>query len=152
MTALKGVPVEILLVEDNPADALLTLEGFQEAKIHANVNVVRDGEEAIAFLTRSAGYHDSRRPDMILLDLNLPRLDGREVLAEIKSSPELRQIPVVVMTSSTADADIARTYDLHANCYVTKPLDLDKFLGVIRGIEEFWLTIVRLPPRTQAPG
>ena len=137
--------VEILLVEDNPGDVRLTQEALTENKLHNNLHVVWDGEEAIAFLRREGQYADAPRPDLVLLDLNLPKKDGRELLAEMKGDPGLKRIPVVILTTSTAEADVLRMYDLHANCYVTKPVDLDQFIRVVQTIEEFWLTIVRLP-------
>lgn len=142
-----GRPVEILLVEDNPGDVRLTQENFKESKIRNNMCVVNDGVEALAFLRREGRYGDALRPDVILLDLNLPRKDGREVLREIKADPELRRIPVVILTISSADEDIIRSYDLHANCYITKPIDLEQFGKVVKSISDFWLTMVKLPPR-----
>lgn len=142
---LKGEPVEILLVEDNAGDVRLTREAFKEGKVRNNLNVAADGVEAMAFLHRQGRYADMPRPDLILLDLNLPRKDGREVLAEIKQDPQFQRIPVVILTTSQAEQDILRSYNLHANCYITKPVDLVKFLAVIRSVEDFWLTIVRLP-------
>jgi two-component system, chemotaxis family, response regulator Rcp1 len=144
-----GRPLEILLVEDNPADVRLTEEAFREGKIHNTLVVARDGVEAMDFLHRRGKYADAVRPDLILLDLNLPRKDGREVLAEIKADPDLRRIPVVVLTTSRAEMDIVRSYNLHANCYVVKPVDLDQFIGIIQSIESFWLTAVMLPPPPQ---
>jgi len=138
-------PLEILLVEDNPGDVRLTLEALREGKVRNALHVVRDGVEAMAFLCRDGEFADRPRPDIILLDLNLPKKDGREVLAEIKASEELRRIPVVILTTSSAEEDVVRTYDLHANCYITKPVDLDQFIKVVKSIEEFWLTIVKLP-------
>jgi two-component system, chemotaxis family, response regulator Rcp1 len=143
--ALDGRAVEILLVEDNPGDARLTLEALKEGKIRNNLSHARDGVEAMAFLRREGEFHEAPTPDIILLDLNLPRKDGREVLAELKQDPGLRSIPVVVLTTSEAEQDIVRTYDLHANCYITKPVDLDKFIGIVRAIETFWLAVVKLP-------
>lgn len=140
-----GRQVEFLLAEDNPGDVRLTKEALRESKIRNNLNVVPDGVEAMAFLRREGKYADAPTPDVVLLDLNLPKKDGREVLAEIKSDPTLKRIPVVIITSSEAEQDILRTYDLHANCYVTKPVDLDQFIKVIQSIESFWLTIVKLP-------
>jgi len=140
-----GRQVEFLLAEDNPGDVRLTKEALRESKIRNNLNVVPDGVEAMAFLRREGKYADAPTPDVVLLDLNLPKKDGREVLAEIKSDPLLKRIPVVIITSSEAEQDILRTYDLHANCYVTKPVDLDQFIKVIQSIESFWLTIVKLP-------
>ena len=140
-----GRPVEILLVEDNPGDVRLTVEALKENKLHNNLHVVGDGEEAMAFLRRESEYADVPRPDLILLDLNMPKKDGRETLAEIKEDPDLKRIPVVILTTSQAEEDVLKTYDLHANCYVTKPVDLDQFIKVVKAIEAFWLTIVRLP-------
>jgi CheY-like chemotaxis protein len=139
-------PVEVLLVEDNPGDVRLTREALREGKIRNNLHVARDGVEALAFLRRQGGHAGAPRPDLILLDLNLPRKDGREVLTEIKDDATLRQIPVVVLTSSQAEEDIIRAYDLHANCYISKPVDLDQFINVVRSIEDFWFTVVKLPP------
>jgi CheY-like chemotaxis protein len=141
-----GKPIEILLVEDNPGDVRLTVEALKEAKVCNKLHVAEDGVKAMAFLRREEEYADAPRPDVILLDLNLPKKDGREVLAEIKADPDLRRIPVVILTVSQAEEDILKTYDLHANCYITKPVDLDQFLTVVRSIEDFWLTVVRLPP------
>lgn len=140
-----GRPVEILMIEDNPGDARLAQEGLKEAKVHNNLTTVTDGEQAVAFLQRRPPYDQAPRPDLILLDLNLPRLDGREVLQQIKDDPLLRRIPVVVLTTSDADEDIVSAYDLNVNCYVTKPVDFELFVQVIRSIEDFWLTVVRLP-------
>lgn len=140
-----GRPIEILLVEDNPGDVRLTREALLDGKVRNVLHVAEDGVEAMAFLRREGNYADAPRPDVILLDLNLPRKDGREVLAEIKADESLRRIPIVVMTTSSAEQDILRTYDLHANCYITKPVDLDQFIEVVRSIQEFWLTIVKLP-------
>jgi chemotaxis family two-component system response regulator Rcp1 len=136
---------EVLLVEDNEADIRLTREVLSDGRLMNRLNVARDGEEAMAFLRKQSPYEDAARPDLILLDLNLPRKDGREVLAEIKGDPELMRIPVVILTTSRAEADIVQTYGLHANCYIVKPVDLGQFIGVIRSIEEFWLKVVRLP-------
>ncbi len=138
-------PVEILLIEDNPGDVRLTVEIFKEAKIHNKMNVMTDGIEAMAFLRQEGEYTNVPRPDLILLDLNLPKKDGREVLAEIKVDPALRRIPVVVLTTSKAEEDILKTYDLHVNAYITKPVDLEQFIGIVKSIENFWLTIVKLP-------
>lgn len=140
-----AIPIEILLVEDNPGDVRLTQEALKEAKVHNRLSVVPDGHEAMAFLHREGKYANAPRPGLILLDLNLPRMDGRDVLAEIKRDPDLRRIPVVILTTSHAEEDIVRSYDLHANCYVTKPLDLEQFLTVIKSVEDFWLTVVKLP-------
>lgn len=142
---LPGKPIEILLVEDNPGDVRLTQEAFKEGKVRNNLNVVSDGVEALAFLRREDKYADASRPDVILLDLNLPKKDGREVLAEIKDDPDLRRIPVVVLTTSLAEQDILKSYDLHANCYITKPVDLERFITVVKSIETFWLSVVKLP-------
>lgn len=141
-----GIPIEILLVEDNPGDVRLTLEALKDGKVRNNMHVVKDGVEALAFLRREGEYADAPCPDIILLDLNLPRKNGREVLAETKKDPNLRRIPVVILTVSQAEEDVLRTYDLHANCYITKPVDLEQFIKVVKSIEDFWLTIVRLPP------
>ena len=139
-------PIEILLVEDNPGDVRLTIEAMKEGRVSNRLSVARDGVEALEFLYRRGAFEDAPRPDLILLDLNMPRKDGREVLAEIKADPDLKRIPVVILTTSEAEQDIIKTYDLHANCYVTKPVDLTQFLKVVRLIEDFWLSIVRLPP------
>ncbi|MDD5408714.1 MAG: response regulator [Candidatus Omnitrophica bacterium] len=138
--------IEILLVEDNPADVRLTKEALLEEKLHNSLNVVNDGVEAIAFLRKEGKYSNSARPDLILLDLNLPKKDGREVLKEIKNDDDLKRIPVVVLTVSKAEEDILKTYNLHANCYITKPIDLNQFSKVVKSIKDFWLTIVKLPP------
>ncbi|MDD5773500.1 MAG: response regulator [bacterium] len=139
--------IEILLVEDNPADVRLTIETLKQEKICNNVQVVSDGEEALNFLHRRGKYSNAVRPDLILLDLNLPRIDGREVLKEIKESDKLKMIPVVVLTVSKAEEDIIKSYNLHANCFITKPIDLLQFARVARAIQDFWLTIVKLPPK-----
>jgi len=141
------VSVEILLVEDSPGDVRLTREALREAKIKNRLNVVSDGVEAMAFLRREGAYAGVNRPDLVLLDLNLPRKSGREVLAEIKTDPALRMIPVVILTTSSDEQDIVRSYEHHANCYITKPVDLDQFLTVVNSIEDFWLSIVKLPPQ-----
>ena len=138
-------PIEILLVEDNPGDVRLTQEAFKESRLGNHLSVVMDGVEALAFLRQEGPYATSPRPDLVLLDLNLPKKDGREVLAEVKADPALKRIPVVVLTTSQAETDILRVYDLYANCYITKPVDLDQFLKVVRSIEGFWLEIVKLP-------
>ncbi len=140
-----GRPIEILLVEDNPGDIRLTQETLREFELRNHISVAKNGEEAMAFLRREGPYVDAVHPDIILLDLNLPKKDGREVLAEIKADEKLRRIPVVVLTTSSAEQDVFRTYDLHANCYITKPVDLDQFGAVIRALQEFWFKIVRLP-------
>jgi two-component system, chemotaxis family, response regulator Rcp1 len=144
---LNPKPVEILLVEDNPMDVIVTREALKEGKVCNNLSVVQDGEEAIAFLRRKGGHTNAPRPDMILLDLNLPKKDGREVLLEIKNDPALRDIPVIVLTTSKAEEDVLKSYQLHANCFITKPVDLDQFTAVIRSIEGFWFEIVKLPPK-----
>jgi chemotaxis family two-component system response regulator Rcp1 len=141
-----GVPIDILLVEDNPGDVRLTKEALKEGKVLNTLSVARDGVEALSFLRKGGEYADAPRPDLILLDLNLPKKDGREVLAEIKADESLRRIPVVVLTTSQAEQDIVRSYNLYANCYITKPVDLDQFITVLQSIEDFWLTIVKLPP------
>jgi CheY-like chemotaxis protein len=138
-------PIEILLVEDNPGDVRLTQEALKENKVCNTMSVVEDGLEAIAFLHQEGNYSDAPRPDLILLDLNLPKKDGREVLAEIKNDPDLKRIPVVVLTTSKAEEDIIRMYDNYANCYITKPVDLDEFISIIKSIENFWVNIVKLP-------
>lgn len=140
-------PVDILLVEDNPGDARLAVEALKEGNVSNRLHVVPDGVEAMAFLRREGKYSDAPRPHLVLLDLNLPRKDGRQVLAEVKTDDLLKRIPVVVLTTSQAEQDITRSYDLHANCYITKPVDLDRFITVIRSIEDFWCTVVKLPPR-----
>jgi CheY-like chemotaxis protein len=140
-------PIEILLVEDDEGDVLLTTEALEASKITNVMNVARNGEEALRFLRRAEGYEDAPRPDIVLLDLNLPRVDGRQVLAEIKADDDLRRIPIIVLTTSEAEEDVLRSYDLHANAYVTKPVDFDRFLQVIQSIDEFFVTVVRLPPR-----
>ncbi len=138
-------PIEILLVEDNPGDVRLTQEALGEAKVRNNLAVARDGVEALSYLRREPPFEDATRPDLVLLDLNLPRKDGREVLAEIKADPVLRRLPVVVLTTSSAEKDVLESYNLYANCYITKPVDLDQFVGIVSSIEDFWLTIVKLP-------
>jgi two-component system, chemotaxis family, response regulator Rcp1 len=138
-------PIEILLVEDNPGDSRLAKEALKESKLKNNLYVAEDGVEAMNFLFQTGKYSKMPRPDLIILDLNLPKKDGREVLAEIKNDDNLKRIPVVILTISKAEEDILKTYNLHANCYVTKPLDLDQFMKVVRSIEDFWLTIVKLP-------
>jgi len=143
--ATSGRPIEILLVEDNPGDVRLTREVLRDGKVHNHLNVVQDGTEALAFLYRQGHYATAPRPDLILLDLNLPKKDGREVLVTIKEDDSLRRIPVVILTTSQAEEDILRAYNLHGNCYITKPVDLDQFIRIVKSIEEFWLTIVKLP-------
>ena len=140
-------PIEILLIEDSPADVRLTREALREEKLYNNLHVVTDGEEALAFLRREGQYAHAPRPDLILLDLNLPRLSGREVLDAIKQDDNLKRIPVVVLTISAAEKDVVGAYNLHANCYITKPIDLEQFSKVVKSIREFWLTIVKLPPQ-----
>ena len=142
---VKGKTVEILLVEDNPGDVRLTREALHEGRVLNELHVAGDGVEALAFLRHEGKFANSVHPDIILLDLNLPKMDGRELLAEIKMDPALRRIPVVILTTSKAEEDITRTYDLHANCFITKPVDLDQFIQVIKSIEDFWFTIVKLP-------
>jgi CheY-like chemotaxis protein len=139
-------PAEVLLVEDNPGDVRLTTEALKEGRVLNQVHVVGDGVEALKFLHREEPYTDAVKPDLILLDLNLPRMSGREVLAEIKADEDLKRIPVVVLTTSQAEEDVLRSYDLHANCYVTKPVDLEQFLEVVKFIEDYWLMMVKLPP------
>jgi CheY-like chemotaxis protein len=139
--------IEVLLVEDDPGDVLMTREAFEEYGVANRLTVVPDGDVALAYLRREGRFADAVRPDLILLDLNLPRRDGREVLAEIKNDPELREIPVVVLTTSQADEDVLRSYQLHANAYVTKPVDFDSFVAVVRQIDQFFLNVVKLPPR-----
>lgn len=140
-------PIDILLVEDNPGDIRLTKEAFKDGKIKNELNVVMDGEEAVLYLKKKDKYVNASTPDIILLDLNLPKKDGREVLAEIKSDPELKCIPVIILTTSSAQSDILNTYSHHANCYIMKPVDFNQFINVIRTIENFWLTIVKLPSK-----
>lgn len=142
-----GKPIEILLVEDNPGDVRLTKEALKDGKILNNLHVATDGVEAISFLLQEGNYSDAVRPDLILLDLNLPKKDGREVLAEIKSQEELKRIPVVILTTSSAEEDIIKSYGCHANCYITKPVDLDQFIKVVKSIEDFWMNIVKLPSK-----
>ena len=138
-------PIEILLVEDNPGDSRLAKEALKESKLKNNLYIAEDGVEAMNFLYKTGKYSKMPRPDLVILDLNLPKKDGREVLAEIKNDDNLKRIPVVILTISKAEEDILKTYNLHANCYVTKPLDLDQFMKVVKSIEDFWLTIVKLP-------
>ncbi len=142
-----SVPIEVLLVEDDPGDVLMTQEAFGEHKVRNKLSVVSDGEEALAYLRRQGEHAEATRPDLILLDLNLPRVDGREVLQVIKEDADLRRIPVVVLTTSQADEDILRSYSLHANAYVTKPVDFDRFIAVVRQIDDFFVSVVKLPPR-----
>ena len=146
MTIIKNnAPIQVLLVEDNPGDVELTVEALEESKLLINLSVAGDGEQALRFLKRQGEYADAPLPDLILLDLNMPRMDGREVLAQIKQDEKLHRIPVVVLTTSEAEHDILLTYDLHANCYITKPVDFDQFTRVVQAIEGFWFTVVKLP-------
>ena len=138
-------PIEVLLVEDDEGDVLMTREALDEGKVFNRLSVVGDGVEAIAYLRREQPYADATRPDLVLLDLNLPRRDGRQVLEDVKTDPDLRRIPIVVLTTSEAEEDVLRSYDLHANAYVTKPVDFDRFVEVIRQIDDFWISVVRLP-------
>jgi len=140
-----AVPIEVLLVEDSPGDVRLTREAFKDAKVHINLHVASDGAAAMAFLERQGEHGNAPRPDLILLDLNLPKKDGREVLEEIKGSPTLKSIPVVILTTSASEKDILQSYQFHANCYITKPVDLDGFLEVVKSIDNFWLSVVKLP-------
>jgi two-component system, chemotaxis family, response regulator Rcp1 len=137
--------IEVLLVEDSPGDVRLTREALKDAKVHISLHVANDGIEAMSYLERTGPHVNAPRPDLILLDLNLPRKDGREVLKEIKESPSLRTIPVVILTTSSSDADVLQSYHLHANCYISKPVDLDGFLKVVQSIDNFWLSVVKLP-------
>ena len=139
-------PIEILLVEDNPGDMRLTKEALKEGKVYNNLHWAKDGVEALKFLRRDGEFAKAPRPDIILLDLNLPKKDGREVLSIIKNDDKLKHVPVVILTTSKAEEDVVRSYNLHANCYVTKPVDLDKFISVVHAIDRFWLTVVTLPP------
>jgi chemotaxis family two-component system response regulator Rcp1 len=145
-----GEPIEVLLVEDSPGDVRLTREALKDAKVRINLHIARDGAEAMAFLKNEGEYTQVPRPDLILLDLNLPKKDGREVLKEIKESEVLKSIPVVILTTSASDADILRSYLLHANCYITKPVDLKGFLTVVKSIDNFWLSVVKLPRNPHA--
>jgi two-component system, chemotaxis family, response regulator Rcp1 len=142
-------PIEVLLVEDSPGDVRLTREAFKDAKVHINMHVAVDGVEAMAFLNREGTYAHALRPDLILLDLNLPKKDGREVLAEIKGNPALKSIPVVILTTSSSEEDIQRSYQFHANCYISKPVDLEGFLKVVKSIDSFWLSVVKLQHQTR---
>jgi chemotaxis family two-component system response regulator Rcp1 len=143
--AAGALPIEVLLVEDSPGDVRLTQEAFKDVKVHVNLHVALDGVEAMAFLARQGNYATAPRPDLILLDLNLPKKDGREVLSELKQSPSLKSIPVVILTTSASEADIHGSYQHHANCYITKPVDLEGFLKVVKSIDSFWLSVVKLP-------
>jgi CheY-like chemotaxis protein len=138
--------VEILLIEDNPGDVRLTVEALKESKIINNLNVVDDGIEALSYLQKEGIYKDKPRPDLIILDLNLPKKDGREVLGEIKSEDSLKQIPIVILTTSEAEEDIIKSYELHANCYITKPVNMEQFIKVVKSVGDFWFSIVKLPP------
>ncbi|BAZ11939.1 response regulator receiver domain protein [Calothrix sp. NIES-4071] len=140
------MPIEVLLVEDNPGDVLLTKIALEDSKISVNLNVVEDGVEAMAFLRKQGKYINMPHPDIILLDFNLPRKDGREVLAEVKADKNLKRIPVVVLTTSQAEEDILKAYNLAANCYISKPVDFDQFVKIVQSIENFWFTVVKLPP------
>jgi chemotaxis family two-component system response regulator Rcp1 len=142
-------PIEILLVEDNPGDVRLTIEALKEGKIANQINIAVDGIDAMAFLRREGKYASAPKPDLILLDLNLPRKNGREVLAEIKEDSRLKCIPVVILTSSQAEKDIVMTYNLHANCYIKKPVDFNQFIDVVKSIEDFWFNVVKLPPKEE---
>lgn len=146
----RAEPIQVLLVEDSVGDIRLMREAFKDAKVHIHLHVAADGAEAMAFLKREAQHTAAARPDLILLDLNLPKKDGRDVLKEIKESPTLGIIPVVILTTSASEADILRTYQLHANCYITKPVDLEGFLKVVRSIDSFWLSVVKLPRGTRS--
>jgi CheY-like chemotaxis protein len=150
LIGMDAAPIEVLLVEDSPGDVRLTQEAFKDAKVHINLHVASDGAKAMAFLKHEGEYANAPRPDLILLDLNLPKKDGREVLAEIKDDPKLRSIPVVVLTTSSSEADILRSYMLHANSYITKPVDLEGFLTVVKSIDSFWLSVVKLPREVSA--
>jgi CheY-like chemotaxis protein len=140
-----GQPIEVLLVEDDPGDVLLIKEAFEFNKVHNNLNVVNDGEQALSYLRRQGPHTEAHRPDLVLLDLNLPRKDGREVLAEVKQDPDLRTIPIVVLTTSEAEEDVLKSYQLHANAYVTKPVDFERFVSIVRQIDDFFVSVVRLP-------
>jgi two-component system, chemotaxis family, response regulator Rcp1 len=141
-------PIEILLIEDNPADVRLTREAFLQARVQNNIHVVQDGDSAITFVQQKEPYQDAPRPDLILLDLNLPKKDGRDVLAEIKADPQTQLIPVVVLTTSDDEEDVLRSYNLHANAYLVKPIDIMRFIKMIQSLEQFWLSFVKLPPKT----
>jgi CheY-like chemotaxis protein len=140
-----GQPIEVLLVEDDPGDVLLIREAFEFNKVHNNLHVVSDGEQALSYLRREGEWSEALRPDLVLLDLNLPRKDGREVLAEAKGDPALRTIPIVVLTTSEAEEDVLKSYELHANAYVTKPVDFERFVSIVRQIDDFFVSVVRLP-------
>ncbi|MFA5252446.1 MAG: response regulator [Phycisphaerae bacterium] len=147
MDVSKSKPIEILLVEDSPSDTTLTIEALEAGKVANRLNHVEDGVEAMAYLRCEGKYKNATRPDLIMLDLNLPRKDGREVLADLKSDPALKIIPVIILTTSRLDEDIFRSYELNANCYITKPVDFERFIEVVKSIENFWLSIVTLPPK-----
>lgn len=152
MSRSSGEPIEILLVEDNPGDIALTQEALRRSKISNKLSVVNDGDAALAYLHQRAGYEGSSEPQLILLDLNLPGMDGREVLEQIKSDPKTRRIPVVVMTTSNSEQDIVSSYDSHANCYITKPVNMDSFKSVVQSIDEFWFSVVQLPTSASERG
>jgi CheY-like chemotaxis protein len=152
MNKSEGRPIEILLVEDSPSDTELTVEALRDFKVRNHVNIVEDGVQAMQFLRRQGPYAEAPRPDLIMLDLNLPRKDGREVLADIKADDQFKTIPIVVLTTSQVEQDILRAYQLNANCYINKPVDFNQFLEVIRAIESFWLFVVTLPPPPQTGG
>jgi CheY-like chemotaxis protein len=145
---MTSTPIEILLVEDDPGHARLTIEAFKEGKISNSLHIVPDGEAAMAYLRRQGSYAGATRPDIVLLDLNLPRKDGREVLKELKADEDLRRIPVVILTVSKAEEDVLKAYQLHANCYITKPIGMEQFVTVVKSVEDFWFSIVKLPPRS----
>jgi two-component system, chemotaxis family, response regulator Rcp1 len=147
MNMTMAKPIEILLIEDSPSDVALTIEALQEGKIGNNLNRVADGVEAMAYLRQQGNFAKSPRPDLIMLDLNLPKKDGREVLRELKNDPSLKFIPIIVLTTSRADKDVLQSYELNANCYITKPVDFQQFIDVVKSIEHFWLTVVTLPNR-----
>ena len=143
----EGVPIEVLLVEDDPGDVLMTREAFEEHKVRNHLNVVSDGADALAYVRREGEFADAARPDLILLDLNLPKRDGREVLKELKTDPDLREIPIVVLTTSSAESDVLASYQLHANAYVTKPVDFERFISAVKQIDDFFVSLVKLPRR-----
>ncbi|MBI5468272.1 MAG: response regulator [Deltaproteobacteria bacterium] len=147
MPKTNGLPIEILMIEDNPSDVRLTKEAFKDAKVRNRMHVAVDGEDAMVFLRREGRHSEAPRPDLILLDLNLPKKNGREVLAEIKADSELKRIPVVILTTSDDERDIMTAYDLHVNAYVKKPVDLEQFIKIVEAVEDFWLTVVKLPPK-----
>ncbi len=142
-------PIDILLIEDNPGDVRLTIEALKEGKVYNNLSCAENGEDALNFLRKKGKYANAVRPNLIILDLNLPKKDGREVLKEVKEDPDLKRIPIVVLTSSSAEEDILKSYDLHANCYIKKPLDINQFINIVHSIKEFWFSIVLLPPKTR---